>query len=236
MKKPARPMTYGGSPVDEEEVERKPRKRSTKRAALDTRYEHRLSNGEGLYWTGPSHGPAREWPRQGAPEFNKAGQKWASLSRTLQLWAEYNIAKAVQKADWPELKLEVFKVTIEPVEAPDAQPKDISKLVHWYAKRERYDSLLSQAERLVKDGYDFKYLLEYRGDGDELPSHLTMRVHIVKNHSYGSGSQDGDYITVAFLEDKDMVFARVALGDRVKRILNAEADIIYEIDPDPTEP
>ena len=233
----AKPLTYGGVSIDEEAVDLRPRKpRKTKQTATDIRYEYRLTNDEGLYWTGPKHSPALEWPRQGTPDFDKKGQKWSSLSRTLQLWAEYNIAKAVQKADWPELKLEKFKITSEVVEAPNDQPVDVSKLVNWYAKHQRYDHAMTIAERLIKSGYDFKYLLEYRGTGDELPTHLQMRVTVFKKApSYSGGSDEGDFITVALLEDKDMVFARVALGERVTRIINEEADIIYQNDPDPTQ-
>ena len=200
------------------------RKREPKRAATDTRKEYRLS-AAGKYWSGPVHG----WPNEGKPTFNKAGQKWMSLSRTLQLWAEYNLARDVQEADWPDLELETFEVSIKKIASPSAQPKDLSKLAIWHRKFDRYSPLISKADGLMKSGFDFKYLMEYRGYGEELPSHLKTRVSVVRGTpTYGMGTSEGDYITVAFIDDKDMVFARVALGDSVDLIVDDKGEIIYK--------
>ena len=194
-----------------------------KRGAMDTRYEYRLSIGKDKYWTGPG---GANWPRKGNPKFNKAGQKWSSLSRTLALWSEYNLSREIQNADWPDLTLEKFEISVKKVEAEKETPADSSRLASWYTKHERYSPLLSHVERLLKTGYDFKYILEYMGEGDELPTHLKANIHISKRHSY-SVSTEGNYITVALPDDASMVFARVTLGDEVETIHDAMGAIVH---------
>lgn len=209
-------------PIYDTESTSRPRRSEPKRGPLDGRVEYRLSDGNGRYWTG-SH---FDWPKKGKPIFNKLGGKWSSESRALQLWAEYNLARAVQGADWPDLVLEKFKIVINKAPNPSTKPIDLSKLVAWHSRFSKHHPLLAEAERLVKRGVNFKYLLEYRGDGMELPSHLKAHIHIVRNPTFGSDRDN--FITAAFCDDKDMIFARVALGDRVKHIINDEAVTVYE--------
>lgn len=222
-------MTYNGIPIDEEdEFGRKRRKpRGPKRAAEDTRTEFRLARPDGLFWKGPPH----RWPHEDVPVFDKAGQKWASKSRALQLWADYNIARTVQNADWPDLHLEAFEVTIKRLTPPTDQPVDTAKVAHWYARFQRYDPTLRRALELIKSGYNFAYLMEYWGDGTEL-SGVPYQMKVESVHGYSaSGMIVTDHsVSVAFLSEKDMVFARVALGDKVELILNDKAETIYAKD------
>lgn len=226
-KKSAKPLTYGGVAIDEDEIERKPRKpRGPKRAAEDTRTEYRLARPDGQFWKGPPH----RWPHEDEPVFNKAGQKWASKSRALQLWADYNIARSIQKADWPDLHLVAFEVTIKRLPDPTDQPVDTSKVVLWYARFPKYDSTLTRALNLFKSGYDFAYLMEYRGEGDELPSSLQMQMLVNTHHSYSASglSSSETFVSVAFQNERDMVFARVALGDKIDLILNDMAETVFK--------
>ena len=219
-------MPLKSKAIDEDGF-RKRKPREPKRRPLDSRVEYRLSDGAGNYWSGSQAGAGYSWPESGEPVFNKVGGKWSSESRALQLWAEYNLARAVQGAAWPDLVLEKFEIVVKKAPAPTSQPMDLSKLVAWYQRFQKYTPLLSEATRLMKSGVDFKYLMEYRGDGSELPSHLKMHLHVVKTTSYGMGRTDDHYITAAFFDDKDMIFARVALGDRVKHIITDDAVSIY---------
>lgn len=226
-KKSAKPYTYGGVAIDEDEIGRKPRKpRGPKRAATDTRTEYRLARPDGQFFTGPRH----QWPTEGEPEFNKAGQKWASLNRALQIWADYNIARSVQRAGWPDLHLEAFEITIKTLPPPQDQPVDTTKVALWYGRFPRYDQTLNRALALIKDGYDFKYLMEYRGNGDELPSHLKMRLLVTEHSSYSASglSSRENYVSVAFQNETDMVFARMALGDQIDLIVTDEAVTIFQ--------
>lgn len=227
-KKSAKPLTYGGVAIDEDEFERKPRKpRGPKRAAEDKRTEFRLARPDGLFWKGPPH----RWPEEGEPVFDKAGQKWSSKSRALQLWAQYNIARSVQKADWPDLHLEAFEITVKRLAAPTDQPVDTSKVALWYARFPKYDGTLNRALSLFKDGYPFAYIMEYDGNGSEV-SGLQCRVEVHTNHSYSASglSTSSESASVAFLNERDMVFARVALGDKVDLIVSDKAEIIYKKD------
>lgn len=227
-KKSARPLTYGGVAIDEDQFDRPPRKpRGPKRAAEDKRTEFRLARPDGLFWKGPPH----RWPEEGEPVFDKAGQKWSSKSRALQLWAQYNIARSVQKADWPDLHLEAFEITVKRLAAPTDQPVDTSKVALWYARFPKHDGTLNRAVSLFKDGYPFAYIMEYSGDGSEVKG-LECRVEVHRHHSYSSSglSSFWENVSVAFLSERDMVFARVAIGDKVEMIVNDLGEIIYKKD------
>ena len=227
-KKSAKPLTYGGVAIDEDEFEPKPRKpRGPTRAAEDKRTECRLARPDGLFWKGPPH----RWPEEGDPIFDKAGQKWSSKSRALQLWAQYNIARSVQKADWPDLHLEAFEITVKRLDAPTDQPVDTTKVALWYERFPKYDGTRNRAVGLFKDGYPFAFIMEYNGDGSEVKG-LECRVEVHTSHSYSTSglSSSSESASVAFLNERDMVFARVAIGDKVDLIVNDLAEIIYKKD------
>lgn len=208
---------------------RKKRKRTSDKTATSQRTEYRLMDpATGLYWSTSS-------PE--APEFNAKGKGWATLDRARYQWSEYNFYRALAKAEetvslippFPfPLVLREFIVTIEEATPPAVHAPEMGPALRFrLATMNQHHSINQFVKNLCQREWDFEYIIEFRGNDEDVPQGVVSYWHKIDEGWTGRPSE-GDYFAMAFKTERDMIFTRVALAGKPIRVWDRDANKLMD--------